>query len=83
MEKNDIYIIHGTNYKEMTLRLLTEAGLADQIGDRGKRVALKPNVLGTMRPEEGATTHPELVCGAIEYLQAHGFRNLSIMEGSW
>lgn len=83
MEKNDIYIIHGTNYKEMTLRLLTEAGLAEQIGDRGKRVALKPNVLGTMRPEEGATTHPDLVCGAIEYLQAHGFRNLSIMESSW
>ena len=36
-----------------------------------------------MRPEDGATTHPELVCGVIEYLQFHGFRHLSIMESSW
>ena len=31
----------------------------------------------------GATTHAELLEGTIEYLQEHGFRNITIMEGSW
>ena len=50
MNKNDIFIIHGTDYKDMTIRLLHEAGLAEEIGDREKHIALKPNLLGTMRP---------------------------------
>ncbi len=83
MEKNDIYIIHGTDYKDMTIRILTETGLEQKIRSRNKHIALKPNLLGTMTPESGATTHPELVCGAIEYLQAHGFSHLTIMESSW
>ena len=29
MKNNDILIIHGTDYKNMTIRLLEQAGLAD------------------------------------------------------
>lgn len=83
MNRNDIYIIHGTDYKEMTIHLLTEAGLAQEIGDRSRHIALKPNLLGTILPDTGATTHTELVCGTIEYLQSHGFRHITIMEGAW
>ena len=83
MEKNDILIIHGTDYRQMTLRILKEADLASLIGSRNKKIALKPNILGTVMPKTGATTHTELVCGAIEYLQDNGFSNISIMEGSW
>ena len=83
MNRNDIYIIHGTDYKEMTIHLLTEAGLAQEIRERSRHIALKPNLLGTILPDTGATTHTELVCGTIEYLQSHGFRHITIMEGSW
>ena len=83
MNRNDIYIIHGTDYKEMTIHLLTEAGLAQEIGYRSRHIALNPNLLGTILPDTGATTHTELVCGTIEYLQSHGFRHITIMEGSW
>ena len=38
MNKNDIFIIHGTDYKDMTIRLLHEAGLAEEIGDREKHI---------------------------------------------
>ena len=38
MEKNDIIIIHGTNYKEMAVQVLEKAGLADLIGSRDKSV---------------------------------------------
>ena len=83
MNKNDILLIHGTDYKSMTIRLLTAAGLAEDIGDTGKSVALKPNLVTTSTPSSGATTHAELLAGTIEYLQDHGFKNISIMEGSW
>ena len=50
MEKNDIIIIHGTNYKEMSMQVLEKAGLADLIGSRDKSVALKPNLVVAAHP---------------------------------
>lgn len=83
MRKNDILMIHGTDYKEMAKRLLKEAGLAAMIGDRTKTIGLKPNLVTAQDPSNGATTHTELVIGTIEYLRAHGFYQITIMEGSW
>lgn len=83
MNKNDILLIHGTDYKEMTKRLLEQADLATDIGDKGKHIALKPNLVTSALPSEGATTHGELLAGTIEYLQEHGFEKITIMEGSW
>ena len=68
---------------EMTGRLLEEADLAGMIGDRGKRIGIKPNLVSPSPASEGATTHAEVVEGLIRYLQGYGFRNLAIMEGSW
>ena len=67
----------------MTLRILEACDLASLIGDTGKSIALKPNLVTTTPPEEGATTHPEILAGVIEYLQAHGFRDITVMESAW
>lgn len=83
MNKNDILVIHGTDYKEMTIQLLEKANVAEDIGDRKKSVALKPNLVVAAHPSGGATTHSELLAGVIEYLKEHHFSNISIMEGSW
>lgn len=83
MEKNDIIIIHGTDYKNMAKGVLEKADLAVDIGDVNKKVALKPNLVTAKDPSSGATTHSELLAGVIEYLQGHGFKNITIMEGSW
>ena len=83
MEKNDILMIHGTDYVRMTVTLLERAELADRIGDREKQIALKPNLVTDNSPASGATTHAELLEGTIQYLQQHGFRHITIMEGSW
>ncbi len=83
MDRNDILIIHGTDYKEMTKKLLCAAGLEKMIGDKDKSVALKPNLVTSRAPETGATTHAELLAGTIEYLKEHGFSDITIMEGSW
>ena len=83
MDKQDILMIHGTDYKEMTKKLLEAADLEGLIGSKKAQVALKPNLVTSNPPSSGATTHPELLAGAIEYLKEHGFSNIVIMEGSW
>ncbi|MBS6395805.1 MAG: DUF362 domain-containing protein [Clostridiales bacterium] len=83
MNKNEILVIYGTDYIEKTRELLEAAGLAQMIGDSGKRIGIKPNLVAPVPASEGGTTHPEVVEGLIRYLQEHGFCNLVIMEGSW
>ncbi len=83
MNRNDILLIHGTDYKEMTKRLLTEANLAGEIGDKKKKIGLKPNLAVAKPSSSGATTHSELLTGTIEYLQENGFSRMTIMESSW
>lgn len=83
MERNQILKIYGTSYKEMTKELLASADLAGQIGDRKRRIGIKPNLVAPTPAEFGATTHPEIVAGIVEYLQERGFSDLVIAEGSW
>ena len=83
MEKNEIAIIYGTDYQRMTRDLLASCDLASLIGDRRKRIGIKPNLVAAIPAEEGATTHPEMVAGLIGYLQDAGFSDIRILEGSW
>ncbi len=83
MEKNDIYITCGKEYKEMTKELLRECGLEGLIGDRKTRIGIKPNLVAPTAACYGGTTHPEVVAGILEYLQEHGFDHMVMMEGSW
>ncbi len=83
MKQNELLIIHGEHIIEMTRSLLEEAGLEAMIGDRETAVRIKPNLMGPVTAEEGGTTHAEVVEGLILYLQEHGFRNISVCEGSW
>lgn len=83
MEKNEIILIYGKQYKDMTRELLAQASLASMIPSKDTLIGIKPNLLGQVLAKEGATTHPEVVAGLIEYLQENGFQNIVILEGSW
>lgn len=83
MNKNQIVMIHGTDFIDMTLTLLRSIHLDEIIGDRNTRIALKPNILLPSHPENGAITHPELVEGVLMYLKECGFYNVRVMEGAW
>lgn len=83
MNKNEIYIKSGTNYKEMTKELLAQCGLASVISDEKMQIGIKPNLVSPSEASWGATTHPEIVAGIIEYLQENGYGNIAILEGSW
>lgn len=47
------------------------------------RIGIKPNLVSPVPADEGATTHPQVVEGLIQYLREHGYENLAIMESSW
>ena len=83
MEKNQILKIYGTDYKEMTKELLKEAGLAALVPDKNTRIGIKPNLVSGSTADYGATTHPEVAAGIIEYLQERGFEKICMLEGSW
>lgn len=83
---------YGTDYSGMVNRLLTEADLAGMIVRKAvslgrdpsrMRIVLKPNLISCTPAEFGATTHPQIVAALAGYLQANGFRDLTVMEGSW
>ena len=77
-----IYEIFGNDAHAMTMALMEKADIASAI-PQGASIGLKPNLVLAGTPESGATTHPGVLSGCIEYLQNHGFHNISVMEGSW
>lgn len=87
MEKNELMLIYGTDYVDMTEKLLERAGLDEMIRKKccrsRIRIGIKPNLVAPVPAEEGATTHPQVVEGLILYLKKHGYENLVIMESSW
>lgn len=83
MRKNEIFMIHGTDYLSMTKQLLEEADLAAHIPSKNSRIGIKPNLVSPSEACHGATTHPEIAAGIIEYLQEHGFTQIIMLEGSW
>lgn len=83
MKNNEILMIYGKNYKEMTKEILEASMLRDRIPGREARIGIKPNLVSPTPASYGATTHPEVVAGIIEYLQENGFHNIVMLEGSW
>ncbi len=83
MEKHEIYAICGKKYKEMTKTLLKECRLQELIGSKEKMIGIKPNLVSPTEASYGATTHPEIVAGIIEYLKEAGVEKLVMLEGSW
>ena len=82
LDKNEILKIYGHDYKEMTKHLLVFAQLKNMIPENA-RIGIKPNLVSPTPASFGATTHPEIVAGIIEYLQENSFNNIVVMEGSW
>ena len=83
MKNNQIFKIHGTDYREMTIRLLREADLNGHIPHKKCRIGIKPNLVSPSEASWGATTHPQVVEGIIDYLYGNGYTDIKILEGSW
>ncbi|MCR5356609.1 MAG: DUF362 domain-containing protein [Lachnospiraceae bacterium] len=77
-----IYEIYGHDAHEMTKSLMSATSIADII-PKDASIALKPNLVVADVAENGATTHPGVLSGCIEYLKENGFNDISIIESSW
>ena len=77
-----IYAVYGSDPAEMAKQLMEAAGVAKAIPS-GALVSLKPNLVVGRPASGGATTHPEILAGIIEFLQDLGHKNIEIIEGSW
>ena len=82
MKKNQILRSYGTDFKEMTKRLLVRADLASEIPAGAKKIGIKPNLVIPVPSSRGATTHSEVVAGVVEYLKENGYDDITIAEGS-
>ena len=82
MEDNRIIVVYGDQAKEMTLSLLAAAQIEKDI-PLNARIGIKPNLVNTTLPENGATTHCGIAEGLAEYLTGRGYNDLTILEGSW
>ncbi|MGI6161527.1 MAG: DUF362 domain-containing protein [Christensenellales bacterium] len=77
-----IFMAYGDDAKDMTLSLMEAADIKERV-PKNATIALKPNLVVARKPEGGATTHGDVLEGVIIYMQKHGFKDISIIEGSW
>ncbi|MDL2273119.1 DUF362 domain-containing protein [Oscillospiraceae bacterium OttesenSCG-928-G22] len=77
-----IYTVYGRDGAAMAKELLAAANIAAEIPEHAV-ISLKPNLVTDSPAANGATTHPEILAGIIEYLFENGRKNVRIIEGSW
>ena len=83
MKRNEIWRSYGTEYKNITKRLLASAGLEEMLPEKAAKIAIKPNLVTPVPAKFGGTTHTEVIAGIVEFLQERGYLNIVIAEGSW
>ena len=83
MNKDLLYIMYGSNPKEMVQKALKQTNILEDIPNKNSLIGIKPNLVVAQPAELGATTSPELVEGLIKYLQSNDYHNIIILEGSW
>ena len=83
MKPNTLWSIYGGDLKAMAKAVLSAAEVAKDIPQKDALIGIKPNLVVASAAENGATTHPEIAEGIIEYLKEQGFEHLCMLEGAW
>ncbi|MCL2016459.1 MAG: DUF362 domain-containing protein [Defluviitaleaceae bacterium] len=76
-----ITVNYGKDWAKTTYETLSASDISSYLR-ADMAVALKPNLVNATHPSEGATTHPEVLEGIIQFLQDFGVRQIKIMESS-
>lgn len=82
MDIHDIIMIYGDNPETITLRLLEESRITQDL-DPSAKIVLKPNLVVPRDASEGATTHPEIVESCIRFFKSRNYHNIAIVESAW
>lgn len=76
-----ITINYGKDWVQTTYDTLSASDVEFYLKS-GMKVSIKPNLVNTTAPSDGATTHPEVVEGIILFLRDFGIKDISVMESS-
>ncbi len=77
---NRVWVIHGADNRRLMARAWEIIGAEGGLGAQVKSVALKVNAGWTRLPEQGATTHPDLVEEFIKGCRATGVEKIVVPE---
>jgi uncharacterized protein (DUF362 family) len=82
MSKPVVAIAHGGDPRSMVRTALGLIG-AERVPEARDSIVVKPNYVEPMMPDTGATTDPRIIEAVVEWLQDHGFRDITIAESTW
>ncbi len=71
-ELNEVYILESSYEKDLLRRQMEEILAAFPLNVRGKKVLVKPNLLGPFPPESAIVTHPMIIRALLEALMERG-----------
>ena len=80
--KATVFVVHGTDIPKMLEAGIAKLGGWDKFIKPGMKVAIKPNIAWTSKPEQGGNTHPELVKACVLAAEAKGASKISIPENT-
>ena len=76
-----ITINYGDDWAKTTFDTLAASDIKTYLKS-GTSVSIKPNLVTPQPANNGATTHPEVVEGIIQFLKEFGIQNINIIENS-
>jgi uncharacterized protein (DUF362 family) len=73
-------IVHGTSPSRNVRAALDAIGGMQQFVNSTSRVLIKPNIAWDRRPEQGATTHPEVVAEVVRACRDAGAKQIRVLD---
>ncbi|MCM8808911.1 MAG: DUF362 domain-containing protein [Candidatus Omnitrophica bacterium] len=71
-KESEIYVGKGSNYEEVTMKVIEKMGGIGKFVKKGQKVVIKPNIAWNRTPEQGANTHPEVVSALVKLCKKVG-----------
>jgi uncharacterized protein (DUF362 family) len=76
----DLAIVTGDSPARNVLAALDALGGMGRFVHAGQRVAIKPNPIGTLPPESGLNTHPEMIAAVVRECMRVGARDVVVFS---
>ncbi|MFN4227357.1 MAG: DUF362 domain-containing protein [Candidatus Ratteibacteria bacterium] len=69
---SEIFVGKGSNYEEVTIKVIEKMGGIEKFVKKGQKVVIKPNIAWNRTPEQGANTHPDVVSALVKLCKKTG-----------
>ncbi|MGD2279559.1 MAG: DUF362 domain-containing protein, partial [Candidatus Omnitrophota bacterium] len=80
--KYDLVLVEGTDPYKNTVKAVKEMGGMERFVKKGGTVVIKPNISWDRRPEQAATTDPQVVAALIDLCYKSGAKRVNIFDNT-